>query len=216
MQCLNLSLFADCYDDLELENSARIDDISLANVASDIVPGLCYYPNYISKAAEHDLLTAVDAAAWSTHWQRRTQHYGRSYRENAHPSLADEGSSNSYLPEWIMQVRQRLVDDQIFGKVANQMGINEYLPGQGIAGHVDYHGGEVVSISMGSGCLMDFHKLDGSKNASMWLAPRSLVALKGEARSLWTHGIARRKTDIVNGITIARARRVSVTLRCIV
>ena len=48
-----------------------------------------------------------------------------------------------------------------------------------------------------------------------WLAPRSMVVLKGEARTVWRHGIARRKNDVVNGTVIPRGRRVSITFRYI-
>ena len=218
MECLNLSLFSECDDDWSVAAGERIDDVALAAKACEAVPGLGYFPDYIDRDEEQAFLRAVDAAPWSSEWQRRTQHYGRSYLESQRKkyAAADEGEDGSTpLPEWIWGVRDRLVADNVFGRPANQMGINEYLPGQGIAGHVDYHGGEVVSITLGTGCVMDFHKTDGSAVASMWLAPRSMVALKAEARSLWTHGIRSRKTDVVDGGSVARGRRVSVTLRCI-
>jgi len=216
MQCLNLSLFSESEDDWAIEAASRIDASTLAEKACEAVSGLGYYPDYINTQEEQMFLREVDKAPWNTHWQRRTQHYGRSYRESLNPkSLADEDAEGAFLPDWVLPLRDRLVRDEIFGRPANQMGINEYLPGQGIAGHVDYHGGEVVSITLGTGCVMDFHKIDGAASASMWLPPRSMVVLKAEARSLWTHGIARRKTDVVNGMTIPRGRRVSLTLRSI-
>lgn len=61
---------------------------------------------------------------------------------------------------------------------------------------------------------MDFAKND--KKIELLLLPKSLVVLKDEARYLWTHGIAKRKTDIWNGEKIARGRRISLTFRKVV
>lgn len=47
----------------------------------------------------------------------------------------------------------------------------------------------------------------------LYLAPRSLITLSGEARHQWTHAIPARKSDMVNGIKIPRERRVSLTFR---
>ena len=45
------------------------------------------------------------------------------------------------------------------------------------------------------------------------LPRRSLLVLAGEARHAWRHGIAARRTDVVGGGTVARERRVSLTVR---
>jgi alkylated DNA repair dioxygenase AlkB len=197
----------------------RIDQGAMAARASEIVGGLDYLPDYISRDEERRLLRHVDSRPWSTHWQRRTQYYGRRYLPADSADWADglfgyaNTPSNAHLPWWVSSLEERLWRDGTFARMPNQMGINEYLPGQGIAPHVDYHGGEVVSITLGAGCLMDFSRADGCTEASMWLAPRSIVVLKGDARMLWRHGIARRKRDIVDGLSVARGRRVSVTFR---
>lgn len=48
------------------------------------------------------------------------------------------------------------------------------------------------------------------------LEPRSLVLLYGDARWMWRHSIAQRRTDTVHGQKIARQRRLSITFRTIV
>ena len=48
---------------------------------------------------------------------------------------------------------------------------------------------------------------------SIYLPPRSCIWFYGESRFFWKHGIAFRKTDIVDGQIIPRGRRVSLTFR---
>ena len=201
----------------------RIDDIAMARRAGELVPGLDYMPGIISPDEEQQLLRWIDAMPWSSHWQRRTQFYGRRYlpsdvearAQNETQARLDESFAAEHLPWWSMWLRERLVNLEVFDRLPNQMGINEYLPGQGIAPHVDYESGTVVSITLSTGCVMDFTEIDGPGSASTWLAPRSMVIMKGAARHLWKHGISRRKRDIVGGMPIQRGRRVSVTFRYI-
>ena len=246
-----LSLFSDLDDELgrlehsapdQLWNARAIDDRAIADIAVSIVPGLGYVPDFISRDEELELVRQIDQMDWSNHWQRRTQYYGRRYlpADEVDPSggaprpaqlasrdrrLAAQTGVVDHLPHWAIKFRDRLVRQGVFEHAPNQMGINEYVPGQGIAPHVDYHGGEVVSITLITGCVMDFERVDAEDNrvdlfdrptsASAWLPPRSMVVLKGEARTRWTHGIARRKKDMVDGLAIPRGRRISVTFRYI-
>ena len=94
--------------------------------------------------------------------------------------------------------------------------VNEYEPGQGISAHKDYEPfEEVASLSLASGCVMEFAKAKGGGGKSIWLQPRSLLVLTGEARHEWTHGIRPRLADVVHGVKILRERRLSLTLRTI-
>ena len=47
----------------------------------------------------------------------------------------------------------------------------------------------------------------------VWLPARSLLLMQDEARFNWSHGIAPRKHDKVDGVLIPRQRRISLTLR---
>ena len=51
------------------------------------------------------------------------------------------------------------------------------------------------------------------RNIDVYLPPRSLLVLTGESRQLWKHGIAARKSDLVNGVRVKRERRVSLSFR---
>ena len=53
----------------------------------------------------------------------------------------------------------------------------------------------------------------GDERVPVWLPPRSLLVLRGEARYEWSHGIAPRKLDRVGGQLTRRGTRVSLTFR---
>lgn len=98
----------------------------------------------------------------------------------------------------------------------DQIIINEYQSGQGISTHIDCvpcFSNTIASLSLGSPCVMDFAHSETGKKSSLLLEPRSLLVLSGDARYLWQHSIAGRKTDRFNGQTIQRTRRISLTFR---
>lgn len=106
-----------------------------------------------------------------------------------------------------------------------QMTANEYMAGQGIAPHTDTttcFGPQIFILSCNAGITMTFRRnkktdneasVDGSSKLSLWLPRRSLLIMSGESRFEWTHSIASRKLDNVNGELIQRKRRVSLTFR---
>lgn len=59
---------------------------------------------------------------------------------------------------------------------------------------------------------MDFRRFDGQER-SVYLPARSAAIFSGEARYAWTHGIACRKMDLVDGQIRQRSRRISLTFR---
>jgi alkylated DNA repair dioxygenase AlkB len=186
----------------------------LTMVHGDIaeVAGLSYEPEFITAGEERVLLWHADRGAWSDFWTRRTQFYGIRYERSA-LQIDPSAEAREPVPAWCDAMRRRLVERGLMDRMANQIGINEYLPGQGIAGHVDYFRGMVVSLTLGSGCVMDITEPLTKRIVSLWLAPRSILVLQSEARNVWEHGIARRQKDIVNGHPIRRGRRVSITFR---
>ena len=97
--------------------------------------------------------------------------------------------------------------------------MNEYLPGQGIAMHVDRDcfGPAVATVSLGDDWLMDLRPLapDVDVTQSILLERGSALVMTGEARQHWLHGIAKRKRDSVNGGWRERRRRVSLTFRTV-
>ena len=119
------------------------------------------------------------------------------------------------MPSWIEIIARRIVSAGLFSRMPVQALVNEYQPGQGISAHKDYEPfDEVASLSLVSGCLMEFAR-PKAETTSLWLEPRSLLVLTGEARHEWTHAIRPRLTDVVHGTKRPRERRLSLTLRTI-
>jgi alkylated DNA repair dioxygenase AlkB len=176
------------------------------------VPGLALVPEWITHAREEELLAAIDGSPWNTTLRRAVQHYGYRYDYQGRGVAESLGP----LPDWAMHLASRLFDDGVFARVPDQVIVNAYEPGQGIAPHVDRHDfGEVVSsLSLGSDTTMTLSPRDTDGDAvDVRLPRRSLLVLQREARRAWAHGIAARKSDDVDGARVTRKRRVSITFR---
>jgi alkylated DNA repair dioxygenase AlkB len=63
---------------------------------------------------------------------------------------------------------------------------------------------------------MDLINLRTREKIEFLLEPGSLIALTGEARYNWTHGITQRKMDVFKGEKIARRLRISLTFRKVI
>ncbi|MEM6811640.1 MAG: alpha-ketoglutarate-dependent dioxygenase AlkB [Pseudomonadota bacterium] len=63
---------------------------------------------------------------------------------------------------------------------------------------------------------MQFTNQATKEKQELYLEERSLIKLAGPARKEWLHGIPARKSDIVNGLKIARKRRISITFRNVI
>jgi alkylated DNA repair dioxygenase AlkB len=182
-----------------------------------MIPGLILLDRYLSAEAEADLLRHIDGEIWLTDLKRRVQHYG--YRYDYRSRSIDASMHLGPLPAWAQPLADRLHTDGLMPAVPDQLIVNEYHPGQGIAPHVDCvpcFTRTIVSISLGSPCVMTFEKLRAGDRLDVLLEPGSLLIMRDEARFQWKHGIAARKSDIYDGRTIARARRISLTFRNII
>jgi alkylated DNA repair dioxygenase AlkB len=171
------------------------------------IHGLHYVAGYVSEADEASLTKEIDRLPWDTSWERRRQPYGGAYggaRQAAPP-----------IPKWERELADRIYRDGLTERPFDQMLVNEYQPGQGIAMHRDYepYDRTVASLSLLSFCVMDFRRVTDKHRESILLERRSLIVLSDEARYEWEHGIARRKSDVWDGTRLPRARRLSITFR---
>ena len=185
--------------------------------AIDAIAGLDYKKDYINEIKHDQLLKQIDEQPWLDDLKRRVQHYGYKYDYKARRVVRDMRIGK--LPEWLEELAEKLCRDRHMPKVADQVIVNEYKPGQGISRHIDCEpcfDDTIVSLSLGSGCVMDFINKFDKKKRSVWLEPRSIVVLKNEARYEWLHGIAARKTDEWDGQKYERQRRVSLTFRKVI
>ena len=182
--------------------------------AFPIVPGLTYIPEYIDRQQENDLISIIDAQSWITELKRRVQHYG--YRYDYKARNVTPQSYMGPLPEWLVSYSHQLHANGFFPQLPDQVIINEYQPGQGIAPHIDCvpcFEETIASLSLGSPCIMEFTHVETREKIPVLLEARSLVVLSGDARYHWQHAIAPRKTDRYNGSAFQRARRLSLTFR---
>jgi alkylated DNA repair dioxygenase AlkB len=184
-----------------------VDDVDIA--------GCHLLSDFISERQELTLISQIDDMTWDTRLKRRVQHYGHRYDYRARQ--IDKESFLGPLPNWLGDLSGRLCEAGIFSAPPDQVIVNEYQPGQGIAPHIDCvpcFTEVIASLSLAAGCIMEFTELaSGSEKKFIYLRPRSLIALTKDARYRWRHAIAPRKSDLVDGVRLSRSRRLSLTFR---
>lgn len=212
----NLDLFADLghvvFDHVKAESLAETNARALARIGQ-----LSYQADFVSRDEAEELLEFVDQNSWLLDLERRVQHYGYKYDYKAR--RVDATMHLGPLPAWLMMVANRLVVSGFFATPPDQVIVNEYQPGQGITPHVDCEpcfGPVIASLTLGSGCAMEFTRLTNNEKIEVYLQERSLVVLDGESRYDWRHGIAKRKNDLFAGERLPRRRRVSLTFRNVI
>lgn len=182
------------------------------------ISGLQYIPDFISPKQEADLLAHIQQSPWLGDLRRRVQHYG--YKYDYKSRTIDHSMHLGELPPWTLDLAQALLNQKLFSQMPDQVIVNEYQPGQGIANHVDCEpcfDQEIASLSLGSACQMDFTlQANKSEVVSIYLEARSLILLSGEARYDWQHGIKARKSDWIGGKRVARGTRTSLTFRKVI
>jgi len=174
------------------------------------IAGLRYVADFIDMATHDELLAIVSGQKWlDLPGQRRMQFYGYKY-----DYLSRSIKRTGKLPPWARRIARRIHEDGLSQRTPPQLAVNEYEPGQGIFTHVDADiFDDVVVISLGSPCVMDFADAQSDDSTRLLLEPRSALILAGDARYRWKHGIAAQTADEWNGRTIQRGRRVSLTFR---
>ena len=97
----------------------------------------------------------------------------------------------------------------------NQMIINKYSPGEGIKSHVDLKAfaDGILSISLGSSCVMVFQQLRDTGREEVILHRGDVLFMCGSARYEWEHGIPARTSDMWEGNIQPRGTRISLTFR---
>ena len=174
-----------------------------------MIPGLRYVPGYVDGVAHDALLAAVDAVPWRDFGERRAQIYGYSFHYTKGGIYRVED-----LPAWAQDLAARLERDGLMSDLADQLIVNEYAAGRGIPAHVDapLFADTIVSISLGSGCVMEFTS-ESADMKEQFLEPMSALVIAGEARHQWKHAIPGRTMDEWQGRERPRTRRISLTFR---
>ncbi|KAJ7953307.1 alkylated DNA repair protein alkB-like 8 [Quillaja saponaria] len=227
-----------------LQPTSQVNDsVPVSLTASELnIPGIYLVHDFVSSEEEEVLLQAVDGRPWKGLSKRRVQHYGYEFcydtrNVNTRHRLGE-------LPPFVSPILQRISLFQDFRDAGNivldQLTVNEYPPGVGLSPHIDTHSAFedlIFSLSLAGPCIMEFRRYlngdwlpkaasstdmkvevpeDGSNfiRSAIYLPPRSMLLLSGEARYAWHHYIPHHKIDTVREKVIRRAsRRVSFTFR---
>ena len=158
--------------------------------------------------------------------KRKTRQYGYEYDYKARESHKDKKLKKlTYTtPKKLLCIADVLYKYNLMRQKPNQIIINKYEPGEGISAHRDhirYFTGDIATLSLGSAYIMRFRPhpenilVDQKKIYDVLLPVGSLAVMKDDARSLWTHEIIGKKTDIINGKKINRGTRISITFRTV-
>jgi alkylated DNA repair dioxygenase AlkB len=157
--------------------------------------GLSQASAIVTSDQEQMLIASIDAVELSPFrfhgWlgKRLTVSYGWNYDfENA------SFTPGEAIPDWLLPIRAKAA--QFAGLDPDELVqslLIRYDPGAGIGWHRDRPLFEhVLGISLGAPATMRFRrrKPGGFDRASVFLAPRSIYHLTGEARHKWEHSIA--------------------------
>ena len=201
------------------------------------IEGLTLVVGFVTDQEASELLRVIDGDgegegegegegddAWDQMARRRVKHYGK--RFSYVKRTVDLESDASDIP-W--SIRDTVLDrvascaglNRRHGEFESfdQVTVNEYQPGVGLSPHVDTHsafGDTIISLSLHCGAVMVFRR-SGQHPRGVYLPPRSLLIMSGEARWAWEHYIPHRKSDVLtDGRTVSRwGRRVSLTCRAV-
>lgn len=150
--------------------------------------GLSLHGEFITPEEEQELIDKLSAGSDPKATQRdKNRQSVRRYGSNK--------SYNSYMvareiPDYLQTLCDRLLAMKLLETAPDSVSINEYLKGQTIHAHVDSKAsGRVITVlSVQSPATMLFER--ELRTLSVTLPPRSVVQLRGEMRTLWTHAIS--------------------------
>lgn len=184
------------------------------------IPELYYIDDIITDEYSNQLLQYLDnVGVWSPITERTNsrvvQQYGYKYNyvnRNNNMELAE--TFPEIFSQLISKLQQKITEYNISASTDfNQIIVNNYNPGQGINKHIDSKtfGSIIGCYTIGSGATMRFRRKD--QIIDLYVKPNSLYIMSGESRYLWTHEMPSTKTDKINGVRVARDRRISITFR---
>lgn len=183
------------------------------------VPGLMVLHDYVDSDFAEYIVEHVDSeddAKWRNDLKRRVQHFGYLYDYRAR--RIGPGMRLGDIPDWAYSLGKQLVAEGLFDRIPDQVIVNEYTPGQGIAPHVDAvacFGDVVASLSLLAPCTMSLRSKSHPRPIDVDLPANSLLVISGPARHEWSHAIAPRTSDRIMGRRRHRERRLSATFRTV-
>ena len=165
----------------------------------ELPEGFLYRDDFLTVTEESELLRIFSGlvfAAYDYHGylaKRRVVRYGVAYDINTRERI----ETAPPIPDFLQGVRERAAE---FAGLSRdelvQAMVSEYSVGTPIGWHRDApQFGTIIGISLASACRMRLKpyqtagKNMSGKGLSIRLEPRSIYAMRGEARSQWQHSI---------------------------
>lgn len=202
------------------DNFRRVAGVARIHAIQDPaarVPGLIVISEFITREQEQELMQLLDqqdGARWmNTVKARQVQHFGFEFNYNTRRCDTDQ-PLHEPMPAPMAQLTSKIEQAAVMD-TPDQITVNDYQPGQGIAAHIDTHSAftdAIASLSLVSEVVMEFRHPDGRLEGFL-LPPRSLLVMTGASRYEWTHAIPPRLFDVIDGKRVDRQRRVSITFR---
>ena len=183
--------------------------------------GLRLYENALTQEQSEKLYNFIDKQDWDdksiTKISRDVQRYGflYGYKNVRGKKCKTLPKAKRATPEVLICMAKALYSLGVLSEYPNQIIINKYVAGEGIAKHTDHEdcfGLDVASLSLGSEVKMTFRPVKEKAEPptgtiKLPLQVGSLLTFGGDARYKWTHVIE--KTD-TRKIT---KPRISITFR---
>jgi alkylated DNA repair dioxygenase AlkB len=185
-------------------------------------PGFHVFEDVLSEAGEAALMRAVESARgkWTDFKARRVASFGPPW-SHAEKRLLHEcdGARPTALPGYVADIVlpavRRVVPRELYDSAPNQLCVAVYRGAESfILPHSDEEndrlGAPILGLSLQAGTTMTLSlpqalsPTGGMVKADVWLPPRSLYVMSGDALSIWHHGIFAGKTN---------GTRYSLTLR---
>ena len=191
------------------------------------IPGLYFSPEVITPEEEKVILNHIKRDRGHHVFQIHPAYeFGWKFLEREKGSSGITPlTSSEYLgefPDWLSNVWFNCIYRTNLPKEVNRENrpdhvlVNEYRIGEGCLAHTDdlnFWTDWVLGLSLESGCTIILRR--EGKTYPVYLPPRSIYVLTGDARYHYTHEIAFVTEDKIGGEIIPRGHRTSLTFRTI-
>ena len=196
-------------------------------MTNELVPGLEIHQLITNDFLNKKMYELVDNFDEDTPLNRKTKQYGYEYDYKARESFKTLKKLKKPIyttPIQLLCISDILYKYKLIGQKPNQIIINKYEPGEGIAAHRDHTGyftGDIATLSLGSAYVMRFRPhsenklVDPSIFYDFLLPVGSLAVMKDDASTKWTHEIRKVKYDTIDDKKIKRGTRISITFRTV-
>ena len=162
---------------------------------SDI--GLIWIQNFLTHAeADAAVKNIPPTNIMKTKARNSTRRYGTQFPYEG-------GIIRGPVPEYLEALNRKIVENGLSTQTYQSISINEYLPGNSIAPHIDNReSGETIAIITLMGSAEIRFELDDIVY-DLLLEPGSLIQMRGDSRWKWNHSIP-----------AVREKRYSIVFRC--